>query len=86
MYTKYSAKAIGSGAEAAQADLDKQYKKDMTLKDAQILTLSILKQVMEEKLDKNNVQLAQVKSYPEAVLLITHSHIDHEGWFQDSLL
>lgn len=33
----------------------------MTLRDAQILTLKILKQVMEEKLDQHNVQLAQVR-------------------------
>ena len=33
----------------------------MTLKEAQILTLRVLKQVMEEKLDHHNVQLAQVR-------------------------
>jgi hypothetical protein len=32
----------------------------MTLAEAQTLALKVLKQVMEEKLDENNVQLAQV--------------------------
>jgi 20S proteasome subunit alpha 5 len=32
----------------------------MTLLEAQVLTLRVLKQVMEEKLDHHNVQLAQV--------------------------
>lgn len=32
----------------------------MTLKEAHTLTLRVLKQVMEEKLDQHNVQLAQV--------------------------
>ena len=32
----------------------------MTLQEAQLLTLRVLKQVMEEKLDHHNVQLAQV--------------------------
>lgn len=32
----------------------------MTLEEAQVLSLKVLKQVMEEKLDHNNVQLAQV--------------------------
>lgn len=32
----------------------------MTLAEAQSLALKVLKQVMEEKLDENNVQLAQV--------------------------
>lgn len=33
----------------------------MTLQEAQVLTLRVLKQVMEEKLDHHNVQLAQVR-------------------------
>lgn len=32
----------------------------MTLREAHLLTLRVLKQVMEEKLDQHNVQLAQV--------------------------
>lgn len=32
----------------------------MTLKEASVLTLRVLKQVMEEKLDEKNVQLAVV--------------------------
>jgi hypothetical protein len=34
----------------------------MTLAEAQTLALKVLKQVMEEKLDENNVQLAQVSA------------------------
>ena len=34
----------------------------MTLKEAQVLVLRVLKQVMEEKLDQHNVQLAQVRN------------------------
>jgi 20S proteasome subunit alpha 5 len=34
----------------------------MTLQEAQILTLRVLKQVMEEKLDQHNVQVAQVRA------------------------
>jgi hypothetical protein len=34
----------------------------MTLQEAHSLSLKVLKQVMEEKLDENNVQLAQVGS------------------------
>jgi hypothetical protein len=34
----------------------------MALREAQLLTLNVLKQVMEEKLDQHNVQLAQVCS------------------------
>ncbi len=34
----------------------------MTLREAQVLVLRVLKQVMEEKLDQHNVQLAQVSN------------------------
>ena len=59
-FMRYDAKAIGSGSEAAQTELLDKYHRNLTLEDAQILVLSVLKQVMEEKLDEHNVQLAQV--------------------------
>ncbi|CAK5264319.1 unnamed protein product [Mycena citricolor] len=58
--TRFDAKAIGSGSEAAQSELQDKWHKQMTLQEAQILTLRVLKQVMEEKLDQHNVQVAQV--------------------------
>lgn len=83
---RYDAKAIGSGSEGAQNELQDSYNKvrsarsfarrkrfpsssdlptsrsqSMTLEEAQVLALKVLKQVMEEKLDYNNVQLAQVR-------------------------
>ena len=39
----------------------------MTLTEAQVLVLKVLKQVMEEKLDQHNVQLAQVCRQHETV-------------------
>lgn len=36
----------------------------MSLEDAHKLALKVLKEVMEEKVDGNNVQLAQVRIYP----------------------
>jgi 20S proteasome subunit alpha 5 len=45
----------------------------MTLKEAHILTLRVLKQVMEEKLDQHNVQLAQVR------ILSPHDLLENEN-------
>ncbi|MDC6273994.1 proteasome subunit alpha type-5 [Lacticaseibacillus paracasei] len=59
-FYRYDAKAIGSGSEGAQAELQNEYHKSLTLKEAEVLTLKILKQVMEEKLDSKNTQLASV--------------------------
>jgi len=59
-FMRYDAKAIGSGSEGAMGELEDRWNKSMTLEEAQVLTLKVLKQVMEEKLDEHNVQLAQV--------------------------
>lgn len=44
---------------------------EMSIVEAQLLTLKILKQVMEEKLNEQNVQLAQVRSIPSLFLHTT---------------
>ncbi|KAL1922990.1 uncharacterized protein VTP21DRAFT_9366 [Calcarisporiella thermophila] len=59
-FMRFDAKAIGSGSEGAQTELQEEYHKSMNLSDAETLSLKVLKQVMEEKLNKSNVQLASV--------------------------
>ena len=59
-FYRYDAKAIGSGSEGAQAELHNEFHKSLTLPEAETLVLKTLKQVMEEKLDSKNVQLASV--------------------------
>lgn len=59
-FYRYDAKAIGSGSEGAQAELQNEFHKSLTLVEAEVLVLKTLKQVMEEKLDSKNVQLASV--------------------------
>lgn len=59
-FYRYDAKAIGSGSEGAQAELQSEYHRSLTLEEAETLVLKTLKQVMEEKLDAKNVQLASV--------------------------
>ncbi|CAH8503568.1 unnamed protein product [Schistosoma rodhaini] len=57
-YIRYEAKAIGSGSEGAQQALQEIYHKNMTLHEGCKHALSILKQVMEEKLDSTNVEVS----------------------------
>ena len=44
--------AIGSGCEGAETTLQEDYKDDLSFEEAEILALSTLKQVMEEKVSK----------------------------------
>ena len=59
-FMRYEAKAIGAGSEGAQTQLQEEYDKSMSLIDAEMLALRILKQVMEEKLNENNIQFATI--------------------------
>ncbi|KAJ9589355.1 hypothetical protein L9F63_017443 [Diploptera punctata] len=56
-FVQFEAKAIGSGSEGAQQSLQEVYHKSMKLKEALNSVLSILKQVMEEKLSSTNVEV-----------------------------
>jgi len=59
-FVQFKAKAIGSGSEGAQTALQEAYREDMTLEEAEVLALSTLKQVMEEKVTSTNVDMASV--------------------------
>lgn len=56
-FVQFDAKAIGSGSEGAQQSLQEMYHKSMTLVEATTAALTILKQVMEEKLNSSNVEV-----------------------------
>lgn len=56
-YIQYGAKAIGSGSEGAQQNLQDNFTPEMSLQDAIDLSLTTLKQVMEEKLNATNVEV-----------------------------
>jgi len=59
-FLEYKAMAIGSGSEGAQQHLEKEYYASLTLDDAKVLALQVLKQVMEEKLESHNVEVGVV--------------------------
>uniref|UniRef100_A0A673FNS1 Proteasome subunit alpha type n=1 Tax=Sinocyclocheilus rhinocerous TaxID=307959 RepID=A0A673FNS1_9TELE len=60
-FVQCDARAIGSASEGAQSSLQEVYHKSMTLKDAIKSSLTILKQVMEEKLNATNIELATIE-------------------------
>ncbi|XP_055305341.1 proteasome subunit alpha type-5-like [Sitodiplosis mosellana] len=60
-YIRYDAKAIGSGSEGAQQNLQDNFTENMTIVEAVNLALRTLKQVMEEKLSSTNVEVMIMK-------------------------
>jgi len=59
-YMQYNHYAIGCAQEGANSLLNEQYKPDMTFKEAETLAMTILRQMMEEKMSKTNVEVASV--------------------------
>jgi len=59
-FIEYKAKAIGAASEGAQSVLNEKYSKTMKLKEAVLLALSTLREVMEEKIDGTNVEVAVI--------------------------
>lgn len=53
----YLAKGLGSAEEGIENLLEKNYKQDLTIKQGEVLALAIMKQVMEEKIKSDNVDL-----------------------------
>lgn len=59
-YTSFDAQAIGAGGEAAQTVFSERYHRNMTIAEAESLAIDILKQVIEDKLSKDNIEVAVV--------------------------
>lgn len=61
----FLAKGIGSAEEGIQTLLDKFYRVDMELEEAENLAVSILKQVMEEKIKEDIMELVVIRDKEE---------------------
>jgi 20S proteasome subunit alpha 5 len=75
-FTQFSAKAIGSGAEGAQTMLQDEYNKSMTLEEAETLAAKVLKQVMEEKVTDENIEIAAVTARSERFEIYSKEQIE----------
>eukprot|EP00736_Rhodelphis_marinus_P012053 Rmarinus@m.27838 len=60
-YLRFQARAIGSGSEGAQTALQESYNQSMTLEEAETLAVTVLKQVMEEKINASNIEVGAVR-------------------------
>jgi len=75
-FIQFEAKAIGAGSEGAQTTLQEKYNKSLTLKEAEKLALSTLKQVMEEAVNASNVEIGVVTAQTGRFRLYTHAELE----------
>merc|ERR1712056_113181 len=75
-FTKYLACAVGSAQEGATSMLQEQYNKDMTMKEAETLGVTVLRQVMEEKLSKTNIEVAAISAETRKFRMYTEDELE----------
>ena len=75
-YTQWQADAIGSGHETAMTTLKEQYHGNMSLDEAQKMILQTLKNVMEEGINKDNVEMTIIRSDTRRLEKVTAEQID----------
>jgi len=61
-YTQYDCAAIGCAQEGATSLLKEQYKDTLTFKEGETMALTILRQMMEEKMTNINVEMASIRT------------------------
>merc|ERR1719450_1163692 len=62
--------------EGATSMLQEQYNQDMTLQEAETLALTCLRQVMEEKLSKVNIELATISKETKKFKLFSGDELE----------
>lgn len=76
-FLQWSARAIGSGGETAMGLIKEQYHSNMTLAEAEKLVLSVLKNVMEEKINRENVEIAVVRTETRRLETRSQDYLDN---------
>ena len=61
-YFEWQARAIGSGGDTAMSTIKESYHKNMSLVEAEKLVLKTLKQVMEEKISRDTVEVCIIRA------------------------
>jgi len=75
-FTRYQACAIGSAQEGATSMLQEQYKEDLSLKEAETMALTVLRQVMEEKITKENIEVGMISAETKKFRLFNQTELE----------
>ena len=74
-YTQWQADAIGSGHETSMTFLKEQYHQNLTIEEAQKMIMQSLKNVMEEGISKDNVEMTVIRSETRRIEKVTPDQI-----------
>ena len=75
-YVRYKACCIGQGGENGLTTLQNSYNEDMNFDDAINLAGKVLKENLEQKINKDNVQIAYIKNNDKQIVQLTPDQIE----------
>ena len=75
-YVRYKACCIGQGGENGMATLQTSYREDMNFDDAILLAGKVLKENLEQKINKNNCEISYIKKSDRKIVSLTPDEIE----------
>jgi len=75
-YVRYKACCIGQGGENGITTLQSSYNENMEFNDAILLAGKVLKENLEQKINKDNVEIAYVKKDDRKVVFLSPDDIE----------
>lgn len=75
-YVRYMACCIGQGGENGMSTLQNEYKENMPFDDAIKLAGKVLKENLEQKINKDNVQIWYMKKSDKKIVMLTPDDIE----------
>ena len=75
-YVRYKACCIGQGGENGLTTLQNSYNEDMNFDDAINLAGKVLKENLEQKINKDNVQIAYIKNKDKQIVQLTPEQME----------
>lgn len=75
-YTRYKACSIGAGGENGMNTLQELYRDNMTIEEGVLLAGKVIKENMEQKINKDNVEISFIKSSDRKIVRLTPDQIE----------
>ena len=75
-YVRYKACCIGQGGENGMSTLQSNFKEDMSFDDAILLVGKVLKENLEQKINKNNCEIWYIKKNDRKIVSLTPEQLE----------
>jgi 20S proteasome subunit alpha 5 len=75
-YTRYKACSIGAGGENGMNTLQELFKDEMTLEQGILLAGKVIKENMEQKINKDNIEISYIRSDDKTIVKLTPDQLE----------